>query len=34
MKNNDGLDEQVEVYEENTPIVMKKIIEDYLSEVL
>lgn len=34
MKNNDGYDEQVDVYEENTPIVMKKIIEDYLPEVL
>ena len=34
MKNIDGFDEQIEVYEENTPIVMKKIIEDYLPEVL
>lgn len=34
MKNSDGFDEQVDVYEENTPIVMKKIIEDYLPEVL
>ncbi len=34
MKNNEGFDEQVDVYEENTPIVMKKIIEDYLPEVL
>ena len=34
MKNSDGFDEQVDVYEENTPIVMKKMIEDYLPEVL
>ena len=34
MKSDNGLDEQEEVYEENTPLVMKKLIEDYLSEVL
>ena len=34
MKETDGYDEQIDVYEENTPIVMKKIIEDYLSEVI
>lgn len=34
IKNSDDLSEQEEVCEENTPIVMKKIIEDYLSEVL
>lgn len=34
VKGNDEFDEQVDVYEENTPIVMKKIIEDYLPEVL
>ena len=34
MKNSDGFDEQLEVYEENTPLVMKKIIEDYLSEII
>lgn len=34
MKGEDGYDEQIEVYEENTPIVMKKIIEDYLPEVI
>lgn len=34
MKNSEGFDEQIDVYEENTPIVMKKIIEDYLPEVL
>ena len=33
MRNSQGFDEQVDVYEENTPIVMKKIIEDYLPEV-
>ena len=34
IKNNSDFDEQVDVYEENTPIVMKKIIEDYLPEVI
>ena len=34
VKDSDDFDEQVDVYEENTPIVMKKIIEDYLPEVL
>ncbi len=34
MKGENGYNEQLEVYEENTPIVMKKIIEDYLPEVL
>ena len=34
IKNSDGFDEQVEVYKENVPIVMKKIIEDYLPEVV
>ena len=34
IKDNTDFDEQVDVYEENTPIVMKKIIEDYLPEVL
>ena len=34
IKDNVDYDEQVDVYEENTPIVMKKIIEDYLPEVL
>ena len=34
VKGTDEFDEQVDVYEENTPIVMKKIIEDYLPEVL
>ena len=34
MKDENSFDEQIEVYEENTPIVMKKIIEDYLSEVI
>ncbi len=34
MKDSTGFDEQIDVYEENTPIVMKKIIEDYLPEVL
>ncbi|MBP3635104.1 MAG: hypothetical protein J6J17_01415 [Bacilli bacterium] len=34
MKSENGYDEQLEVYEENTPIVMKKVIEDYLPEVL
>lgn len=33
VKGADEFDEQVDVYEENTPIVMKKIIEDYLPEV-
>lgn len=30
----DGYDEQLEVYEENLPIVMKKIIEEYFIEVI
>lgn len=34
MKGEFGTKEQLEVYEENVPIVMKKIIEDYLPEVL
>lgn len=34
MKDSNSYDEQVEVYEENTPLVMKKLIEDYLSEVI
>lgn len=34
MKGETGYDEQLEVYEENIPIVMKKIIEDYLPEVI
>lgn len=34
MKDNNGFDEQLEVYEENTPLVMKKLIEDYLPEVI
>ena len=33
VKGADEFDEQIDVYEENTPIVMKKIIEDYLPEV-
>ena len=33
VKGNNEFDEQIDVYEENTPIVMKKIIEDYLPEV-
>ena len=33
VKSSNEFDEQVDVYEENTPIVMKKIIEDYLPEV-
>ncbi len=34
MKGETGYDEQLEVYEENIPIVMKKIIENYLPEVI
>ena len=34
MKGEDGFDEQVEVFEENVPIVMKNILENYLTEVL
>lgn len=34
MKGEFGTKEQLEVYEENVPLVMKKIIEDYLPEVL
>lgn len=34
MKGEFGTNEQLEVYDENVPIVMKKIIEDYLPEVL
>ena len=34
IKNSSDYDEQIDVYEENAPIVMKKIIEDYLPEVL
>jgi adenosylhomocysteine nucleosidase/adenosylhomocysteine/aminodeoxyfutalosine nucleosidase len=34
MNGENGLDEQVEVYEENLPIVFKNILENYLPEVL
>lgn len=34
MQGDNGLDEQVEVFEENVPIVMKNILENYLTEVL
>lgn len=34
MEGETGLDEQVEVYEENAPIVMKNILENYLTEVI
>ena len=34
IKDSDGFDEQEEVYEENTPLVMKKLIEDYLMELV
>lgn len=30
----DGFDEQVEVYEENLPVVIKNILENYLTEVI
>ena len=34
MRSMDGYNEQLEVYEENLPIVMKKIIEEYFIEVI
>lgn len=34
MKGENGYDEQVEVFEENVPSVMKNILENYLTEVL
>ena len=34
IKGEDGHDEQVEVFEENVPKVMKNILENYLTEVL
>lgn len=34
MKGENGVEEQVEVFEENLPIVMKNILENYLTEVL
>lgn len=34
MKSIDGYNEQLDVYEENLPIVMKKIIEEYFIEVI
>lgn len=34
IKSEDGINEQMEVYEYNLPIVMKKLIEDYLNEVI
>ncbi len=34
MKGENGYNEQLDVYEENLPIVMKKIIENYLIEVI
>ncbi len=34
IKGENGYNEQLEVYEYNLPIVMKKLIEDYLTEVL
>lgn len=34
MQGENGLDEQVEVYEENLPIVMENILENYLTEVI
>ena len=34
MKGENGAEEQVEVFEENLPIVMKDILENYLTEVL
>ena len=34
IKDNDSFDEQEEVYEENTPLVMEKLIQDYLPEVV
>lgn len=34
IKGNDGYDEQLDVYEYNLPIIMKKLIEDYLPEVI
>lgn len=34
MKGENGFDEQVEVYEENAPIVIKNILENYLTEVI
>lgn len=34
IKDNETFDEQDEVYEENTPLVMEKLIQDYLPEVI
>lgn len=34
IKGENGFDEQIEVYEYNLPIVMKTLIEDYLTEVI
>ena len=34
MRYMDGYNEQLDVYEENLPIVMKKIIEEYFIEVI
>lgn len=34
IKGESGYDEQLDVYEYNLPIVMKKLIEDYLTEVI
>lgn len=34
IRSENGFDEQLEVYEYNLPIVMKKLIEDYLTEVI
>ena len=34
MRSMDGYNEQLDVYEENLPIVMKKIIEEYFIEVI
>lgn len=34
MKGEDGLDEQVDIYEENLSLVMKNLLENYLTEVI
>lgn len=34
IKGENGYDEQIDVYEYNLPIVMRKLIEDYLTEVI
>ncbi len=34
IRSENGFDEQLDVYEYNLPIVMKKLIEDYLTEVI